>query len=291
VINNMNATYDPAAKFEIKVSEVGFLRTAGGRQLLARIYQPQGAGPFPTILDLHGGAWRRKDRLAEEPMDRAIAASGVLVVAIDLRLSEEAPYPASVQDANYGVRWLKSRAAEWNGDPSKIGVYGSSSGGHVAQLLAMRPRDARYNAIPMPAAPTIDATVAYVATRSPISDPYARFQQAERMKREGMIENSVIYFNPWDTIYEGNPQRILERGEAATLVPMLIMQGALDDNVLPALQERFAAMYRAAGGVCELTVFEGSEHEWVAKPGPQTDRAREMVKAFIARQVMAEAPT
>src|SRR2546430_2419679 len=206
---------------------------------MARIYQPQGSGSFPTVLDLHGGAWRRKDRLAEEPMDRAIAASGVLVVAIDLRLSEEAPYPAaSVQDANYGVRWLKSRAAEWNGDPSKIGVYGSSSGGHVAQLLAMRPRDPRYNAIALPSASNLDATVAYVATRSPISDPYARFQQAERMKREGMTENSRIYFNPWETIYEGNPQQILERREPVTLVPMLIMQGALDDNVLPAAVRR-----------------------------------------------------
>ena len=218
-------------------------------------------------------------------MDRAIAASGVVVVAIDMRLSEEAPYPASVQDANYGVRWLKSRAAGWNGDPSAIGVYGSSSGGHVAELLGMRPRDARYNAIPLPAAPGVDATVAYVATRSPISDPYARFQQAERMKREGMMENSRIYFNPWETIYEGNPQRILERREAVTLVPFLIMQGALDDNVLPAVQEKFAATYKAAGGSCDLTVFEGSEHEWVAKPGPQTDRAHEMVKAFIARNL------
>jgi acetyl esterase len=285
--SKMKTNYNPAGKFELKVSEVEFRRTPAGRQLTARIYQPQGAGPFPTVLDLHGGAWRRKDRFAEEPMDRAIAASGVLVVAVDLRLSEEAPYPASVQDANYGVRWLKSKAAEWNGDPSKIGVYGSSSGGHVAQLLGMRPRDARYNAIALPAAPSLDATVAYVATRSPISDPFARFQQAERMKRESMIENSRIYFNPWDTIYEGNPQLMLERREVVTMVPMLIMQGALDDNVLPAVQEKFAATYKAAGGVCELTVFEGSEHEWVAKPGPQTDRAREMVKAFIARQLKA----
>ena len=283
----MKVSYDPTATFELKVSEVELRHTDAGRQLMARVYQPQGVGPFPTVLDLHGGAWRRKDRLAEEPMDRAIAASGVLVVAIDLRLSEEAPYPASVQDASYGVRWLRSKAAGWNGETSRLGVYGSSSGGHVAQLLAMRPRDARYNAIPLAAAPSLDSTVSYVATRSPISDPYARFQQAERMKREGMIENSRIYFNPWETIHEGNPQRILERREPVTLVPMLIMQGALDDNVLPAVQEKFAATYRAAGGVCELTVFEGSEHEWVAKPGPQTDRAREMVKAFIARQLKA----
>jgi acetyl esterase/lipase len=239
------------------------------------------------VLDLHGGAWNNKDRRAEEPMDRAVAASGVLVVAIDLTLAPEAPYPASVQDANYGVRWLKSKAAGWNGDPSNIGVYGSSSGGHVAELLGLRPRDARYNAIPLTAAPNLDATVAYVATRSPISDPYARFQQAEKMKRENMIKNNKIYFNPWETIYEGNPQQILERREAVTLVPLLIMQGALDDNVLPALQEKFAATYKAAGGVCELTVFEGSEHEWVAKPGPQTERAREMVEAFIARQLKA----
>jgi acetyl esterase len=285
--SRMNTTYDPAATFDIKVSEVELRTTARGRQLMARVYQPQGPGPFPTMLDLHGGAWRRKDRLAEEPMDRAIAASGVLVVAIDLRLSEEAPYPASVQDANYGVRWLKARAAEWSGDPSRLGVYGSSTGGYVAQLLAMRPRDPRYGALPLPAAPTLDATVAYVATRSPISDPYARFQQAERMKREGMIEATNIYFNPWETIFEGNPQQILERRETVMLVPMLIMQGALDDNVLPALQEKFAATYRAAGGACELTVFEDSEHEWVAKPGPQTDRARAMVKAFIARQLTA----
>ena len=283
----MKTTYDPAGTFELKVSEVEFHRTPKGRQLMARVYQPQGPGPFPTVLDLHGGAWRRKDRLAEEPMDRAIASSGVLVVAIDLTLSDEAPYPASVQDANYGVRWLKAKAAEWNGDPLKIGVYGSSSGGHVAQLLAMRPRDQRYTAIPLAANPSLVATVAYVATRSPISDTYARYQQAERMKRASMIENNTIYFNPWDTIHEGNPQEILDRREPVTLVPMLIMQGALDDNVLPAVQEKFSATYRAAGGACDLTIFEDSEHEWVAKPGPQTDRAREMVKAFIARQLAA----
>jgi acetyl esterase/lipase len=283
----MKTAYDPAARFELKVSEVEFRRAASGRMLMARIYQPQGVGPFPTLLDLHGGAWNNKDRLANEPMDRAVAASGVLVVAIDLTLAPDAPYPASVLDANYGVRWLKSKAAEWNGDAVNLGALGSSSGGHVAELLGMRPRDARYNAIPLPAAPNVDATVAYVATRSPISDTYARYQQAEKMKRDGMIQNNKTYFRPWETIFEGNPQQILDRREAVTLPPLLIMQGALDDNVLPAVQEKFAASYRAAGGDCELHVFEECEHEWVAKPGPQTDRAHEMVRAFIARNLTA----
>jgi acetyl esterase len=281
------AAYDPAATFELAVTEVELRRNSAGRMLMARIYQPKGAGPFPTLLDLHGGAWNAKDRRAEEPMDRAIAASGVLVVAIDLTLAPEAPYPACVQDANYGMRWLKANAATWHGDASKIGIYGSSSGGHVGELLAMRPRDPRYNAIALSGSPKVDATVAYVAMRSPISDPFARFQNAERLKRAPMMQNHVNFFKPWDAIHESNPLEILERREPITKVPLLIMQGELDDNMLPAIQQKFVAAYKAVGGDCQYEVFEGSEHEWVAAPGPQTDKARAMVRAFIARQLKA----
>jgi len=280
--------YDPKARFEIKVFEVPFRKNAKGRQLMARIYQPQpggkNAGPFPALLDLHGGAWQRKDRTANEPMDRAIAASGVLVVAIDMTLSGEAPYPASVQDASYGIRWLKSKAKAWNGDASSLGVLGSSSGGHIAELIAMRPRHPLYNTIPLPGH---DDTVAYVATRSPISNPYTRWQQAEKLKNKSLIDASKTYFQPWESIHEASPQEILDRKEAAVLKPLLILQGELDDNVLPAEQEKFASTYRAAGGQCQYELFRGAVHEWTADPGPNSDRAAEMVKAFIARHLAA----
>jgi len=284
--------YDPAATFDLDIKEVEYRRNASGRTLMARIYQPKGPGPFPTVLDLHGGAWNRKDRFAEEPMDRALAASGLLVVAIDMTLAPDAPYPACVQDANYGVRWLKANAKTWNGDVSKLGVYGSSSGGHVAELLGLRPRDPRYNAIPLASAPNvdaphIDASIAWVATRSPISDTFARYQNAENRKNDGMIKNNKTFFVPWETIHESNPKEILEREEKVTLVPLLVMQGALDDNVLPAAQENFVKIYKAAGGSIEYHLFENSVHEWVAEPGPQTDKARDTVKAFIARQLKA----
>jgi acetyl esterase len=277
--------YDPKARFDIEVREIELRRTARGRPLMARIYQPKGSGPFPVLLDLHGGAWNNKDRFANQTMDRAVAASGVLVAAIDLTLAPEAPYPASVQDANYGVRWLKWKAPEWNGDPATLGLLGSSTGGHIAELIGMKPREPRWSAIALPEAPKLDAGVAYVAARSPISDPYARFQQAEPMKRSHMVENTKKLFEPGETISEAKPQQILDRREKVSLPPLLIMQGALDDNVLPSLQEKFAASWRAAGGECQLEVFEGCEHLWVDKPGPATDRAHEMVKAFIARNV------
>ena len=100
-----------------------------------------------------------------------------------------------------------------------------------------------------------------------------------------MVKNHTMYFKPWETIHESNPREILERRERVGLVPLLIMQGALDDNMLPSAQGKFVAAYKAAGVECQYEVFENSEHEWVATPGPQTDRAREMVKAFIARQL------
>jgi acetyl esterase len=279
------AAYDPNAKFDLIVSEVELRKNTAGRMLMARIYQPKGPGPFPTVLDLHGGAWNRKDRFAEEPMDRALAASGLLVVAVDMTIAPEAPYPACILDANWSVRWLKANAAKWNGDGSKIGVYGSSSGGHVAELLALRPHDQRYGSLPLANAANVDASVAWVAMRSPVSNTAARYENAERRKNEGMIKNNKMFFVPWETIHESNPQEILERKEKVSLPPLLIMQGALDDNVLPEMQQKFAETYRAAGGSCDYRLFENSVHEWVAEPGPQTDKAREVAKEFIARQL------
>ena len=275
--------YDPAATFDLTVSELEYRRNAQGRSLLARIYQPSGTGPFPVVLDLHGGAWNSKDRRAEEPFDRALAGAGALVVAVDLTLAPQAPYPACVQDASYALRWLKVRAKTWNGDATRIGLFGSSSGGHVAELLALRPNDARYNAIPFAGGLTAQAD--YVLMRSPISNTFARFENAQAHKVDAMIKNNQTFFVPWESIHEANPQEILDRKEHVTLKPFLIMQGALDTNMLPAFQTKFVQSYRAAGGSCDYTVFEGCEHEWVAQPGPQTDRAHEMAKNFIARHV------
>jgi acetyl esterase len=282
----MTVSYDPSKRYEIKVWDLEYRREPV-RTLMARIYQPQGEGPFPVLLDVHGGAWNDQDRTANAPVDERLAASGILVVAIDVRLAREAPYPGSVADVNYGIRWLKAKARQWNGEPETLGALGSSSGGHVLELCAMRPHDARYTAYPLPEAPHLDATLMYVIARSPISNPLARYEQAQKMQRATLITNSELYFNPWDSIFDANPQRILERGEAVILPPMFVLQGELDDNVLPAVQEHFVATYRAAGGKMDYEVFPGAEHRWIIQPGPQTDRAIDMIKAFIARQLQA----
>ena len=69
----MTVAYNPANRFEIKSWDTEFRRTPK-RALMARIYQPQGDGPFPVLLDLHGGAWNNQDRTANEMMDASVGA-------------------------------------------------------------------------------------------------------------------------------------------------------------------------------------------------------------------------
>src|SRR4051794_32747907 len=145
-------TYDPAGRYEITTTDVEY-RHDGEQSWLVRIYQPRGTGPFPALLDVHGGAWSMSDRHGNAHMDEALAASGLVVAAIDFRLAPQHAYPASLEDVNYGTRWLKAHAREFGADPRHLGGLGTSSGGHQVMLSAMRPRDPRYAALPLPEAP------------------------------------------------------------------------------------------------------------------------------------------
>src|SRR5437899_708933 len=92
-------------------------RHAGDESWLVRIYEPQGVGPFPLLLDVHGGVWSQFDRTLNALIDQSLAASGMVVAAIDFRQAPRDPYPASVADVNYATRWLKVHARDFKADP------------------------------------------------------------------------------------------------------------------------------------------------------------------------------
>lgn len=275
-------TYNPAQQVEVQVSEVEY-RKDGKDSWVATIYQPQGDGPFPALLDVHGGAWNRGDRSSDEVMNRALAASGIVVAAIDFRLAPEHPYPAQVQDVNYATRWLKAHAADFNADPDSIGGLGASSGGHTLMLSAMRPNDSRYAALGLPEADGIDAAMAYTVCCWPVLDPYARYLYAQEVNNERLAASSEAYFLSQDAMREGNPQHILERGEKVTLPPTLVVQGTRDDNVPLAIPQRFETAFRGAGGDIQVEYFTDQVHGFGNMPGAESDRAIGMIKAFIAR--------
>src|SRR5574341_1900996 len=161
--------------YDLDTEDVEYLRHAG-IPLLARLFKPRGAGPFPLIVELHGGAWCHGDRHNDTIINEALARSGVAVAALDFRMPPVAGYPASLADINYAIRWCKSRAAELGIRPDRVGILGVSSGAHQAMLLGMRPRDPRYAAVPLPAA--VDATVRCVVLCWPVIDPLGRYHYA-----------------------------------------------------------------------------------------------------------------
>ena len=115
-----------------------------GQPLLARLYQPVGPGPFPAVLEVHGGAWTSGDRLNNVSIAEALAADGIVVLSIDFRMPPQAGYPDTVADVNLGIRWLKTNATRFHSRAGLVGGLGTSSGGHLLLLSALRPNDPRY---------------------------------------------------------------------------------------------------------------------------------------------------
>ena len=252
----------------IDVEDVEYLRH-GDKPLLARLFKPRGVGPFPLIVELHGGAWCKGDRTNDTLLNEPLAKSGVVVAALDFRMPPDDPgYPASVADINYAIRWFKTRAADLGSRPDMIGTLGISSGAHQAMLSAMRPRDHRYAAIPLPAgSPAVDATVRAVVMCWPVIDPLARYHYAKKLKAGGKpypdVVDSVLPLHDlyWQTeaaMAEGNPVMALERGEKVEMPPVLYLQSTTDNAHPRPHLDRFVAAYRKAGGQVELELYEGA---------------------------------
>ena len=281
--------------YEFKVEDVEYVRH-GDTPQLARLYRPQGRGPFPIMVELHGGAWCRQDRLADKVIHESLARSGVIVASLDFRQPPAAPYPASFQDIHYGIRWLKSRAAELGSRPDMIGSMGNSSGGHQAMLLAMRAFDPRYGALPQPAGSTFDATVRAVIMCSPVIDPIGRYRYAKDIEAKGkpyplavdeLIPCHDKYWQTEAAMDEGSPATALEKGERVQLPPVLYLQGTEDLAPPRPHLDRFVAAYRKAGGVGDLELFEGEGQGFIMRKAgaPASNRALELINEFTLKQL------
>ncbi len=271
-------------RHDIVIEDVEYQRQ-GGHALLARLYRPGGAGPFPALLQVHGGAWVNKDRTDNDFIAKALAESGIVVASIDFRMPPEAPYPASLADINLATRWLKARAGQYASRADWVGSFGTSSGGHQVLLAAMRPDDPRYAALPLAAAPGIDARLAFVISGWGVLDPLLRYELAKKAGNAELLENHHNFWGDAATMAEGNPPRMLERGEKVHLPPALVFGGDQDEWVPVAVMRKFVADYQKAGGEAELQLYEGANHGFMTgKPdAPYAAPAIERMKAFIGR--------
>jgi len=266
----------------IHTEDLEYHRPAGV-PLLARFYRPEGQAPFPAVLEVHGGAWTSGDRFNNVSIAEHLAAQGIVVLSIDFRMPPAARYPDTVADVNFGIRFLKANAERFATRQELVGGLGTSSGGHLLLLNALRPRDARYAAAPLPGS---EARLAFALACWPVADPLARYRAVIERGNDRLVEAHHQFWPSEEAMSEGSPQLILERGEAVDKPPALIMQGTADDNLTPDMAADFAAAYAKAGGSIAFHRFDGQPHAFIPRDpaSPDARRALELITDFIHHQ-------
>ena len=232
-----------------------------------------------------------------------MASRGIVSVALDFRSGNEAPYPASVQDINDAVRWVKADAGKLKTRPDWVALSGQSSGGHLAMLVAMRPDDPRYSAIALPAgSPAADAGVPCVILSWPVINPLGRYRLAVRARDganppewpKSIIARQDAYWRSEANMAEGSPMLALERGETVRTPPAIWFQAHGDmmhdykdeDSSFPGNEpQRFVANYRKAGGEIDLVYFDGPRMAGhspdLSKMGANFERMVEFVRQHM----------
>ncbi|MFC1900813.1 alpha/beta hydrolase fold domain-containing protein [Chloroflexota bacterium] len=120
---------------EVRITRNVEYGRADGIPLLLDIYMPKTpiVEPMPVIVFIHGGGWQNGDKYPGKA--EILAKRGFLGISINYRLSGVAPFPAAVEDCKCAIRWVRAHAEEYDIDPDKIGIWGSSAGGHLVMML------------------------------------------------------------------------------------------------------------------------------------------------------------
>ncbi|OGA04159.1 MAG: hypothetical protein A3H35_08705 [Betaproteobacteria bacterium RIFCSPLOWO2_02_FULL_62_17] len=276
-------------RYEVDIEELEYLRH-GEKPLLARVFKPRGSGPFPAVVEMHGGAWCMGDRKNNDAINLPVASGGVVIAALDFRAPPDATYPGSVADVNYGIRWLKANAARFHARAEWVGAMGTSSGAHLAVLAGMKPLDPRYAAIPgAPDASRFDARAAFAVAMWPVICPLGRYRYARKRQADGnpiqvrteQIRSQDRYWVTEEAMGEGSPVKALERGDKVETPGILYLQNPIDELHPMENLEQFVAGYRKAGGKLQLELFEGPAYDLV-RTQPESAEAQRMVEKIIA---------
>jgi len=219
---------------------------AGTNQLLLNASVPDGTGPFPVGIVVHGGGWASGDKEHDvAPMEIPLTAAKFTWFSIDYRLAPTNRWPAGFQDVQTAIRWVKVHAPSYKGDPRRIALCGYSAGGHLVCLAATQGQP--------------DTRVQAVLGYAPPTD-----MVADNERRHGLSKSLQLLFNlPPDLTPEArktlagiSPIEFVKSG----LPPFLLIAGTADKTVLYSQSVNFQARLRASGVSCDLITITNAQH-------------------------------
>ena len=126
----------------VQIKDDIVIGSAGSRDLLADLFlPPEGESNDRAILLVHGGGWREGEKEQLRGYGILLAREGFVCLCTSYRLSQEAIWPAQIQDVKCAIRYLKANATALHFDPKRIGVSGNSAGGHLALMAGLKSFD------------------------------------------------------------------------------------------------------------------------------------------------------
>jgi alpha-L-fucosidase 2 len=227
---------------------------AGDVRLLLDASVPDGPGPFPVAILVHGGGWSNGDKAgSDKPGDSAditpwfepLTAAHFTWFSLNYRLAPQHRWPACLEDVQTAIRWVKAHAAEFKGDPRRIALFGHSAGGHLVCLAAvLAAEDTR-----------VQAVVGFAPVTNHEQDLPQRgglspsLQKLLDRPKEVTAESRAMLreISPLNHVRPGLPPFLLIHGDADKSVPL---PQSLD----------FQAALRTTGNVCDLITIKGAPH-------------------------------
>jgi acetyl esterase/lipase len=219
---------------------------AGDVSLKLDVNVPDGDGPFPVAILVHGGGWSTGDKAAQFHIPtEALSRAKFTWFSINYRLAPKYQWPACFDDVQTAIRWVKTHAPEYKGDPARIGLMGYSAGGQLVCLAAvLADESTRVQAVVGLAPPTdleLDLPERGGLSTS-LQGLLGRPHQVDEESRKTLRSMSAINF------------------VKAGLPPFLLMQGDVDRSVPYQGSVNFQAKLKENGVECELITLKGGVH-------------------------------
>lgn len=245
----------------------------GDVSLKLDVYRPKKRpeGLMPAIVWIHGGGWRQGDK---NNAANAIAAArrGFFAVSVNYRLSGKAPFPAAIEDCKGAIRWVRATAKDWGVDPDRIGVWGSSAGGHLALLAGCADEAAG-----------LEGKSGYAKVSSRVQAVCSWFGPADFSKAGAVSEDPVALF--LGGTREAKPE-VYAKASPVTHAsqddpPVLMIHGDRDTTVRLQQSEAMLKALTDAGAKAELITVRHAGHGWKPAGGTPEPTADEIVERSL----------
>jgi acetyl esterase len=217
-----------------------------------RIYTPEGTGPFPVTIWIHGGGWVQGSIETNDTTCRLLTvASGSIIVSVGYRLSPMTKFPGAAEDCYAVAEWVKANAASFGGDTARVAIAGASAGGNLAAAVTLMAKDR--------SGPTFaHQLLVYPVTDSRINtESYELFATGHGLDREDMRGHWGNYL-PGDDAWSNPYASPMHASDLSGLPPAHVITAEFD--VLRDEGEAYAARLAEAGVSVKTTRYPGMIH-------------------------------